>query len=71
MLHSGDDLRVCKRPESRGSHDGASRVVICVNHTLKYCDEGCLHVFQSVVAILIDLPPLLGDFLFIVCERIC
>ena len=40
-----------------------------VNCIIEYGDKGCLHVLQRAAAILLDLPPLLGDALFDVCER--
>ena len=40
-----------------------------VNHIIQDGDKVCLHIVQHVVSILLDLPPLLGDALFGVCER--
>ena len=46
-------------------------MVLFVNCILEDSDKVCLHVLQNVAAILLDLPPLLGDVLFDVCERSC
>ena len=46
-------------------------MVLFVNRIIKDSDKVCLHVLQNVAAILLDLPPLLGDALFDVYERSC
>ena len=46
-------------------------MVLFVNRIIKDSDKVCLHVLQRVAAILLDLPPLLGDALFDVYERSC
>ena len=71
LLHSSNDLWGYKRPKSCGSQYDASCVVRFFNRIFKDGYKGCIHVVQLVAAILLDLPPLLGDALSGVYERAC
>ena len=69
LLHSGDDFWGCKCPESHGYHYGVFCVVQFFNCILEDDDKGFLQVVQRFAAILLELPPLLGNAMFGVCEH--